>query len=88
MQLRKLWRIKQKLSQQVNFCGNVPHNRKIYTLLYFYGITAVLGDPAQRLQFCERFLNTLDNVDAILNRTFFTDEAWFKKQIIFSLTTV
>jgi hypothetical protein len=65
--------------------------RKIYTLLillYSYGITAVLGDPAQRLQFCEWFLNTLDNVDAILKKPFFTDEACFKKQIIFSLKTV
>jgi hypothetical protein len=31
MQLRKLWRINKKLlslSQQVNFCGNVPQNIK------------------------------------------------------------
>jgi hypothetical protein len=62
--------------------------RKIYTLLYSYGITAVLGDPAQRLQFCEWFLNTLDNVDAILKKPFFTDEAWFTIQIIFSLKTL
>lgn len=33
-------------------------------------------DPPVRLQFCEWFLNTLDN-DDMLETTFFSDEAWF-----------
>lgn len=48
--------------------------------LFPYRLTSVHEllpvDPPVRLQFCEWFLNTLDN-DDMLEKTFFTDEAWF-----------
>jgi hypothetical protein len=64
------------LSQQVNFSvGTCRTILKKDLYLCPYRMTSVpellVGDPGQRLQLCERFLNTSQNDDASLNKTFY-----------------
>lgn len=70
------------LSQQVDLSIGTCHTMLHKDMqLYPYRVTVVQEllpvDPPRRLQFCEWFINTLNNDDDTLRKSFFTDEAWF-----------
>lgn len=71
-----------QLSQQMELSVGTCHTMLRKDLHFYpYRLTAVHQlldvDPPERLEFCEWFLNTLNNDNDTLMKTFFTDESWF-----------